>query len=449
MSLREFLSDMERKGDVLHVEDELSPRFEVSAVIKEFDGGPILYFHRVSGHDIPVVAGVCANRERLCEALGVDMQTLYTRLLDACDNPLEPRVISEAPVMEVSENPELGRLPILTHYEGDAGPYITSAIVSARSPDGEIENVSIHRLQLLDDRHLAIRIVPRHLHQLWLMAKERGEDLDVAISIGLHPAVSIAASSPAPFGVSEYGVANRLLGGRLTLVECEEVDARAPAEAEFVLEARISTSRLVDEGPLVDATGTHDIVRKQPLVEVLRVHRRSSPIYQALLPGGREHWLLMGLPKEAMIWKAVRHVAPGVKAVYLTPGGCGWLHAVISLEKQTEGDAKNALLAAFAAHPSLKHAVAVDADINIYDPREVEWAIATRFQADEDLIVVRGARGSTLDPSADQETGTTTKLAIDATRPLTKPEHHFKRARIPKTERASQIIAKLSSLKRK
>lgn len=447
MSLRDFLSEMDRKGEVLHVEDELSPRFEISAVIKEFDGGPILYFHRVSGHDMPVVAGVCANRGRICDALKVDMQTLYTRLLEACDRPLEPKVVSDGPAMEVSEEPRLGRLPILTHYEGDAGPYITSAIVSARSPDGDVENVSIHRLQLLDDRHLAIRIVPRHLYRLWLMAKERGKDLDVAISIGLHPAVSIAASAPAPFGVSEYGVANRLLNGELSLVECEEVDARAPAEAELILEARISTSKLVDEGPLVDATGTHDIVRKQPLVEVLRIHRRESPIYQALLPGGREHWLLMGLPKEAAIWRAVRHVAPGVKAVCLTPGGCGWLHAVISLEKQTEGDAKNALLAALAAHPSLKHAVAVDTDIDIYDPNEVEWAIATRFQADRDLIVIRGARGSTLDPSADQETGTTTKLGIDATKPLTKPEQSFERAEIPRTEKIERIINKLLGLK--
>ncbi len=441
--MREFLSRMEGFGEVLHIEDELSPVYEIPAVIKAFDGGPILRFHRVSGHDTEVVANLCANRNRLCRALNVDVEKLYERILNACEHPAEPRVASGGPVMEVVEEPRLTRLPILTHYEGDAGPYITSAIVSARSPDGEVENVSIHRLQLLDDRHLAIRIVPRQLYQLWCMAKEAGGDLDAAISIGVHPAVSIASTSPAAFGVSEYAVANQLLNGGLRLIECEEVDARAPADAEVVLEARISTTKMVEEGPLVDATGTHDIVRMQPLVEVIRVMHRRDYIYQALLPGGREHQLLMGLPREAMIWRAVRHVVPTVRGVNLTPGGCGWLHAVISIEKHVEGDAKNAILAAFSAHPSLKHVVVVDGDVDIYNPHEVEWAIATRFQAGEDLIIIRGVRGSTLDPSADQKTGTTTKMGIDATKPLNKPQEGFKRARIPESPAVKRVLRKL------
>ncbi|MEM2936806.1 MAG: UbiD family decarboxylase, partial [Candidatus Bathyarchaeia archaeon] len=133
-------------------------------------------------------------------------------------------------------------------------------------------------------------------------------------------------------------------------------------------------------------------------------------------------------------------VGPSVGAVNLSMGGCSWLHAVISILKQAEGEGKNAIMSAFGAHGSLKHTIIVDTDIDVFNPAEVEWAMATRFQADEDLIVIPHARGSTLDPSADQETGTTTKLGIDATRPLTKPKEKFEKARIPINEKVAKII---------
>jgi len=227
------------------------------------------------------------------------------------------------------------------------------------------------------------------------------------------------------------------------------VNAHAPADAEIILEARISTSKMVNEGPLVDITGTHDIIRKQPLIEVLNVMHRENYIYQALLPGGSEHKILMGLGREVMIWKTVSMVVPHVKAVNLTVGGCGWLHAVISIEKQTDGDAKNAILAAFAAHPSLKHVVVVDTDIDVYNLNEVEWAIATRFQGDKDLVIVRNVRGSTLDPSGDQKTGLTTKMGLDATKPLDKPTESFKKAEIPVNDKIKRLIDELKSIQQR
>ena len=153
----------------------------------------------------------------------------------------------------------------------------------------------------------------------------------------------------------------------------------------------------------------------------------------------------MGLPRETKIWETIAKVVPIVKAVNLTKGGCGWLHAIISIEKQKDGDGKNALMKTFVAHPSLKHAVVVDTDINVFNPEEVEWAIATRFQADKDLIIISNARGSTLDPSANQETGLTTKLGVDATRPLSKPREKFERAEIPTNKRINKIICELKT----
>lgn len=442
MSLRSFLEILEEKKQLVHVKEEVSTKHEISSIMDAFQDGPALLFENVKSHS-KVVGNVCGTRERILQALSVSAEQLYPNLRDAVLSPETPKVVDEGPVKEVVEPPRLSKIPVLTHFEKDAGPYITSGVVSAQSPDGKVENVSIHRLQVLNDKQLAIRLVPRHLYRLWTMAKEKGKDLDVAISIGVHPAVLLAAACSPPFGVSEFGIANRLLCGCLRLVRCEKVDAYAVAEAELVLEGKISVAKEVAEGPFVDITGTYDVQRSQPVVDVVSVMHRKDYVYQALLPGGSEHRILMGLPREAAIYDAVSNVVPNVKAVNLTPSGCGWLHAVISIEKQTDGDAKNALLAAFAGHPSLKHAVVVDSDIDVYNPEQVEWAVALRFQADEDLVVIPKTRGSTLDPSADQESGLTSKMGIDATRPLRVPKEKFEKAKIPKTGASEKIITKI------
>jgi len=443
MSLRMFLKKMEKQNEVLHIRDKVSPRFEVPSIIQAFSNGPALLFENVEGYKTRIAANICGTRSRICSALQAPLDELYMRLLGALRSPIPPKIVKDGPVMEIQKTPDLSEIPVLLHFERDAGPYITAAAISARSSNGKIENVSVHRLLVLDENHLAIRLVPRHLFKLWSMAKKEKKDLEIAISIGLHPAVLLAAASSPPFGVSEYAVANRLLGGSLKLVKCMEVEAYAPAEAEMVIEGRISFEREVKEGPFVDITGTYDVQRMQPVVEVLNIMHRKNYLYQALLPGGPEHRLLMGLSREASIYEAVSKVVPKVKAVNLSAGGCGWLHAVISIEKQTDGDGKTALLAAFAAHPSLKHAVVVDSDVDVFNPEDVERALALRFQACEDLIIIPNARGSTLDPSADQKEGLTSKMGIDATRPLNIPKENFEKAEIPMTEKAAEIISNL------
>lgn len=446
MSFRDFIKRMDAAKEVLHVKDEVSPKFEVSAIMKNLeDDGRVLLFENVRGYKTKVVAGVCGTRKRICTALGTNQDGLCQRLIEAWRSPKKPRIVKDGPVKEIVEK-DLSKIPVLTHFERDAGPYVTSGVVHAKSVDGTVENVSVHRLQVLDRNRLAIRLVPRHLFRLWRMAKEAGEDLGVSVSIGVHPAIMLAASSPVPFGVNEFEVANALMDNSLRLVECESVDAHAPADAELVLEGKISAKKEVVEGPFVDITGTYDVQRKQPVLEIVSVMHREDYVYQGLLPSGAEHRLLMGLPHEVLIWEAVSKVVPKVYAVNLSVGGSGWLHAIISVEKQLDGDGKNALLAAFAAHPSLKHAVVVDSDVDVFDVSGVEWAIATRFQADEDLVMINNVRGSTLDSSADQETGSTSKMGVDATRPLSKPGEKFERARIPVSKRVETLVRKLAEL---
>jgi 2,5-furandicarboxylate decarboxylase 1 len=448
MSFAGFLKQMEKEKQVVHIREQVSTRFEISYLMKSFDNqGPVLLFEKVKECENKVVVNVCGTRERILAALDISADRLYGRLTEAWRSPRKCKVVADGAVREgIERNVDLLRLPVLTHFERDAAPYITSAVVHAKSVDGKVENVSIHRLQVLDKKHLAIRLVPRHLFKLWNMAKEAGKDLDVAISVGVHPAVLLAASSPVPFGVNEFDVANALLDNGLRLVECENVDACVPAETELVLEGRISATKEVVEGPFVDITGTYDVQRKQPVVEVVGVMHRRNYVYHGLLPSGAEHKLLMGLPHEALIWESISKVVPRVYAVNLSAGGNGWLHAAISIEKQVDGDGKNALLAAFAAHPSLKHVVVVDSDVNVCDVSDVEWAIATRFQASEDLVVIENVRGSTLDSSANQETGLTSKMGLDATRPFAKPREKFERAKIPVGKRVEKIVSNLRSM---
>ncbi|MFQ5836605.1 MAG: UbiD family decarboxylase, partial [Candidatus Bathyarchaeia archaeon] len=268
MSLRGFLEEMEKRGEIVRVREEVSPRFEVSPILKAFDGGPVLFFDKVKDYETKIVANLCGTRGRICSALNVSLEKVYQKLIDAWKSPTPPEIVEKGPVKEVVEKASLSKIPILTHFERDAGAYITSAIISARSSDGKTENVSIHRLLVLDDNHLAIRLVPRQLFKLWQMAKEEKRDLEVAIALGLHPAVMLAAASPAPFGVSEFDIANTLLENKMRLIKCENVEAYAPAEAEMVLEGTMSVEKETVEGPFVDITGTYDIQRSQPVIEL-------------------------------------------------------------------------------------------------------------------------------------------------------------------------------------
>ncbi|MBC7110104.1 MAG: UbiD family decarboxylase, partial [Archaeoglobi archaeon] len=279
---------------------------------------------------------------------------------------------------------------------------------------------------ILDDRRMVARLVPpRHTYLMHQKASENGDPLPIAVAIGVSPAVLLAASSRVPQN-EEFRYASWLSGGELELWEAE--NGVPVPHAEYVIEGYIHPEERAPEGPFVDITGTYDRVRYEPVIYVERVWMREDPIYHALIPASGEHLVLMGTPYEPMIYSRVSENVE-VLDVHLTPGGCSYLHCVVKIRKRTEGDAKNAGIAALSAHPSLKHVVIVDEDIDIYDPRDVEYAIATRVRGDKDIVLIPGSRGSSLDPMADEE-GRTTKMIIDATKELKRAEE-FERAKIP------------------
>ncbi len=397
--MREFIEMMRRKGCVTEIDGPCSSVYEAPKIASRTDR--IVFFHDIDG--ARAVMNLTATRHALSEALGIAEAELVPRLAGA---EYAGTVVEEGRIP--MEDPDLSRLPVMHHYPGDAGRYITAGIVFARW--NGVQNASIHRMLVLDGRHVAARLVEgRHTHLMHQAALAAGEPLPIAVAIGAHPAVTFASCTRVPEG-KELQFAAELLGGEIGVREC--ANGVFVPDAEIVLEGYIGRMT-APEGPFVDITGTYDPERIQPVIEFTGMHAKPDPIYHGILPGGDEHKILMGVPYEPRIYRAVALVTR-VQNVVLTKGGCGYLHAVIQIKKSTEGDAKNAIMAAFAAHTSLKHIVVVDEDIDPLDPHEVEYAIATRVKGDEDILVIPGVRGSSLDPRRAAD-GTNVKVGVDAT----------------------------------
>ena len=414
--LRDLLEQLGKNNQLLHVKREVDTNLEMAAVINALDERPVV-FENVKGYEnFKVVAGLCSRRELVANALGCKKEELLKKLADAINNPVEPEIISKAPCQEVViKDVDLNALPILYHLQGDGGRYTTASIGIIKDPETG-RNMSYHRLMQIGKNRFAARLVKKR--QVATTYEKVDGDLEIAICIGNSMATLVAASLGPKPGVDELGIANVL--EETPVVKCITKDLEVPANCEIVLEGRLLKEQ-TDEGPFVDLTETRDQVRQQPVLEIDCITMRRDPIYQALLPGKREHKLLMGMPKEPTIYNEVNKVTKCTN-VYITPGGASWLHAVVQIEKQAEDDGKMAIEAAFKGHGSLKHVVIVDRDIDIYDPNKVEWAIATRVQADRDVVVFRDQPASSLDPSAKHIPGQksrSAKAGVDATKKST------------------------------
>jgi UbiD family decarboxylase len=406
MSFRGFLDGLKRDGLLKEVFEPVSPVLDVAS--RSFGQGPIL-FHNVSGHRCCV--NILGTRALLSSALGVPAREMV-RHLSGIDYQGQVNEVESSQFQEVVSAPDLFKLPILTHFQGDGGPYITSGVVVTSY--GEKANACVHRLMVIGKDKLAARLVPgRHTHQMYNQALEHGDELPVAIALGVDPQVLIAASTRVPPNM-EFQYASALKRRPVELVRLE--NGVLVPHAEIVLEGYITAVR-ASEGPFVDITGTNDLVREEPVIRLTKMMHRDDFIYHALMPAGGEHKMLMGVPYEPLIFRAVSKVAK-VKDVLLTEGGCCYFHAVVQIEKGSEEDAKKAIDAAIGAHGSLKHVLVVDTDIDIYNPLDLEYAMATRMRGDEDIYLFPGVRGSTLDPRS--VNGITTKVGFDATARLDK-----------------------------
>ena len=385
----------------------------------------VRYLKKNNLSDKPVILNVegkkvaknfVASRKLLGRYLGVNPYDIARELAEI-DKRSERMEIHEFSELDVDKKPvNLLDLPILKYFPRDGGRYITAGVVIAKRG---CYNASIHRMMVLDEESVAIRLVaPRHTYLMWREAIEEGEELEVAVAIGVHPLFLFASATRVGVG-EEFNYAAKLMNLKLY----KRKGLLVP-DSEILLFGRITADK-VREGPFVDITGTYDKVRDEPRLVFDGMYVKDDYIYYSITPGGVEHQMLMGVPYEPVIYRFVSNVCK-VKNVITTPGSCHYFHSIVQIEKKSDGDAKNAILAALAANPSMKGVVIVDDDIDILDYTDVEFAIATRFQPDRDFIIIKGARGSSLDPSAAE---LTSKWGIDATKPLGK-DNEFRRVDI-------------------
>lgn len=356
------------------------------------------------------------DRHRLCDSFGVEPGELIDILAWAMKNPSEPVLVGapEAPVLEnTMEKVDLSTLPIPWHYPEDGGRYQSASMIIAQY--GGTRNASFHRQLLRDATHTVSRFVPRHLRTMTDNAIESGDEIPIAVVNGPDPVVLLAGAMSFDEPLDELRVAaalhERFYNSPLRNVELSNGVA-VPADSEYAMEARI-TLQTDREGPYVDITGTLDHVRLEPVIEYDAIHHRDSPVFHALIPAGLEHKTLMGLPRAPTIKAAVSEVVTCTD-VYLTEGGCGWLSSVVQIVPKQKGDGVKAIYAALDGHRSMKQVIVVDEDIDVTDPARVEWALMTRWQPDRDTVILSSQKGSSLDPSRDED-GTTSKIGMDAT----------------------------------
>lgn len=433
-TLRDWLDHLARHDRLAVIQPNKALRFEIAAIAKRLDGHKATFFPRPGGHTIPVISGLVSNRQWIADAMGIDASDVLSRFQDAALNPLPWREVTDAPVQEVvkREVDLNAQLPTPTHNEFDNGAYITAGLMIARNPNTGVQNVSIHRCQISGPNRIGVLLLPRHTHMFYEMAEKNGEPLHVAIVIGVDPLTLLASQAIAPIDFDELTIAGALHGRPLPVVKCVTNDVRVPAEAEIVVEGRLLPALREMEGPFGEFPQYYGEPAPRHVIEVDAITHRKDAMFHTINGGGLEHLLLGGIPREATLLGHLRRSFPNVLDVHLARGGVCRYHLYVQIKKRQEGEAKNIMMGAFAGHYDVKHVIVVDEDVNIHDPAEVEWAVATRFQADRDLLIVSESQGSKLDPSTRQGVGA--KMGMDATKPLSAAEMVFKRIRVPGEE---------------
>jgi 2,5-furandicarboxylate decarboxylase 1 len=424
--LRSFLAQVKRESpaDLVRVTRAISPRYEISALLTHLEEQkkyPLLFCENLAGYDAPVVINAQASRRLMALALECDVGQLARKYAERQARVIPPLEIDNAPAHEVFQSGDaidLTRIPLLTHYDVNAAPYITAGIVAAADPDTGVRNTSYNRLMLAGKRELGIFMaVGRHLWTLHNKLEARNQPLPVAIIIGVHPLFSLGAQAFTASTEDEYAVIGAMMNEPLRVVKGKTVPILVPADAEMIIEGKILPRVRRMEGPFGEFTGHAVPAGERPVIEVTAVAHRRGYIFQDIHAGYTEHKMMGALPREAALLKAVRQTVPTVRDVCMPLSGTCRFHAYISISKRAPGQAKNAICAAFAADMLLKHVIVVDDDIDVFDEERVLWAVANRFQADRGLVVIPQAQGSELDPSA-APGGINAKMGLDATKPL-------------------------------
>ena len=414
-SFRQTLQILEEKGKLDRIKEQLSMR-EIPKKIKKADKALLF---EVTGTEYSLVSNIC-TRDNFCTIFDMDWKEIQRRVITALDNPIKPIIVNQNPFVEVEL--DLEKLPILQYYSSDPGPYITSGVFVTEC---EKRNLAYHRILVKGKKSGTARICHRHT---WKCYVKKNRNIDIAICIGLDPALLFAAAISTKEVMDETEIAGGFYGEPIKIVQMEN-GIHVPVDAEIVLLGKL-TSEEGEEGPFVDITGTSDLVRQQPVVKITKILRQrgKKPIYYALVPGRGEHSFLMGFGKIPLIYKELSKICK-LKDLAFSDGGINWLGCSISIEKKSDEEPKKIIETALEAHKSLKHVFVFDDDIDVSNPEDLCWALSTRFQADKDLYTYPDSQGSSLDPSSEpgEDRRKTCKAGFDCTIPLSKNRFDFEK----------------------
>ena len=425
-SFRGALGRLRAAGRLRTLNREADPDYEIASLMKRLDGAEALLFPQVKGHRIPVLGNLLCSQANCEAAFGVGYRQIREFVARALGNPVPPQRVDNAPCQEHvrTQDFDIGRmLPVLRHTEADSGRFITAGIVVVQDPETGVYNASYHRLQLLGPRRTAIKLdFGRHLRAAYERAQRVKKDLPIAVCLGTDLAVHYTAATMGaqmPESADELAVAGGLRGSPLPVVRCVTSDLHVPAETEIVLEGRLRWEGTVREGPFAEFIGYLSPEGDAPVFEATALTHRADPIYPAINGYGRETVMLRKYVMEASLLKALQASVPIIHDAEMTAGGLHRFIAVISVRKtssQQDGLERNAILAAFATLKDLDLVIAVDDDIDIRDPADVEYALATRMEASRDVFIVPAARGHEYVRAG--RAGVVAKMGIDATVPF-------------------------------
>lgn len=417
ISFRQALQKLEEKGKLDRIREHVTLQ-EIPKKIKKADKALLF---ELTGTEYSLTSNIC-TRDNFCTIFEMDWKEIQKRVITAFENPIKPITIETNPFQEVEL--DLGKLPILQYYPSDPGPYITSGVFVTEC---EIRNLAYHRILVKGKDCGTARICHRHT---WNCYMTKNRNIDIAICIGMDPALLFASAISTGEPMDESEIAGGFYGEPIRVVQLEN-GIHVPADTEIVLLGKL-TSEEGEEGPFVDITGTYDLVRQQPVVKITKILRQKGkkPIYYALIPGRGEHSFLMGFGKLPLIYKELGRICE-LKDLAFSDGGINWLGCSVSIKKRSDEEPKKIIETALIAHKSLKHVFVFDDDIDLSDEKDLLWAFTTRFQSDKDLYLYPNSPGSSLDPSSEpgEDRRKTCKAGFDCTIPLSKNKSDFVRVR--------------------
>lgn len=426
--LRGFLGMVEDRfpDQLLRIRKPVRTHLDITSTVFELERqklSPVVVFENVEGHDMPIVTNTAGNRMLLAACLDTTPADLPTAFRQKCQSYIGAEIVDRAPWQEVvieGDDVDLTALPIPFHFEVDAGPYITAGQIAARDPETGIDTTGFHRLLLKGRNRMGVSLHSRRrMYEFHRRAAARGENLPAAVTLGIHPLHYMGSMTyHYPPHVRKFEIIGGLFGEPYRLARCGTANLEVPAGAEIVIEGELLADEHEPEGPFGEFTGYASHRSTQNVFIAKRISMRRDAMFHSIVSGmSSDHILISCITREGEILNALRRNLPNVKAVHVPHTTCGAFMVFVSMKKTADGEPQMAMMATLGTELYAKHVIVVDDDVDIFDMNDVMWAIATRVQAEKDILLIPRAKGAIIDPTSDPETFTVTKMGIDATRP--------------------------------